>query len=58
MHAVKSVTLIGDEPCVGLPEAARRTDGKLRAAKWKYFEDEKGKGYRDKKTGYEARAKK
>lgn len=33
MHAVKSVTLIGDEPCVGLPEAARRK-GVSRQAVW------------------------
>lgn len=41
-----------------LPPAAQRTDAKHRAGKWKFFEDEKGKGYRDLKSGKEFRAKK
>lgn len=41
-----------------LPEAARRTDGKLRVGKWKYFEDDEGKGYKNQKTGQIVRAKK
>lgn len=41
-----------------LPEKARRTDGHLRKGRWKFFEDEKGKGYRNARTGQEFRAKK
>src|ERR1700733_1213896 len=41
-----------------LPEAAARTDGKLRVGKWKFFQDETGKGYQNTKTGQVFRAKK
>lgn len=41
-----------------LPEAARRTDGKLRVGRWKPFVDERGKGFKNLKTGQEFRAKK
>jgi len=41
-----------------LPDAAKRTDGKLRAGRWKFFQDEQGKGYRNIKTGETFRAKK
>lgn len=41
-----------------LPDAAKRTDGKLRVGRWKFFEDEQGKGYRNLKTGQTFRAKK
>ncbi len=41
-----------------LPPAAKRTDQHITSGDWKFFEDEQGKGYRDKKTGKEFRAKK
>lgn len=41
-----------------LPEAAQRTDGKLRVGKWEAFKDDKGKGFRNSETGQEFRAKK
>lgn len=41
-----------------LPEAAQRTDGKLRVGKWKPFQDDEGKGFRNIKTGETFRAKK
>jgi hypothetical protein len=41
-----------------LPQAAQRTDGKLRVGKWDPFQDERGKGFRNSDTGQEVRAKK
>lgn len=41
-----------------LPDAAKRTDGKLRVGKWKEFQDSEGKGFRNIKTGETYRAKK
>lgn len=41
-----------------LPEAAKRTDKHLRTGKWKFFKDDKGKGYKNSKTGEVVRAKK
>lgn len=41
-----------------LPPRARRTDAHITGGEWEPFQDEKGKGFRDKKTGKEFRAKK
>ncbi len=41
-----------------LPDGAARTDKKLRVGKWEFFTDEKGKGFRNDKTGKVARPKK
>jgi hypothetical protein len=41
-----------------LPDAAKRTDGKLRVGRWKPIQDEKGKGFRNIKTGETFYAKK
>lgn len=45
-------------PEADLPDAAQRTDGELRKGTWKSFADDKGKGFRNSKTGQEVRAKK
>ncbi len=41
-----------------LPEQARRTDHELRSGRWKAFQDEQGKGFKDLKSGRVVRAKK
>jgi hypothetical protein len=41
-----------------LPDAARRTDSHLREGRWKFFQDEQGKGFKNSKTGKIFRAKK
>jgi hypothetical protein len=41
-----------------LPAGAQRTDKKLRVGRWKFFQDEQGKGFKNSKTGKIFRAKK
>jgi phage gp29-like protein len=55
INEVKRLMRMSDKE---LPAAAQRTDGKLKSARWKFFEDAQGKGYRDLKTGTVHRAKK
>ncbi len=52
---LKRVMSLPDEE---LPPAAQRTDQHITGGDWEFFKDEKGKGYKDKKTGKEFRAKK
>lgn len=41
-----------------LPPGAQRTDGALRKGAWKSFQDDQGKGYKNRTTGQIVRAKK
>lgn len=61
MHEVKDageLKTLMNMPDKQLPAKAQRTDARLRVGTWKPFQDEQGKGFKNKKTGTIVRAKK